>query len=522
MPGVITTIPATIGRFTATPINQNTKRKVAGYARVSTDKEDQATSYEAQVNYYTNYIKSRDDWEFAGLYSDEGISATSIKHREGFKKMINDALAGKIQLIVTKSVSRFARNTVDSLSTIRKLKEHGVEVYFEKENIWTLEATGELLITVLSSLSQEEARSISENVTWGQRRRFAEGKVSIPFGSFLGYDRGEDGNLVINSEQAETVKLIYSLFLSGLSYKAIARELTNRGIKTARGKDKWYGRTICSILTNEKMKGDALLQKNFTVDFLTKKQVKNNGQIPQYYVTGNHEPIISPETFDLVQAEIARRKGLHGHYSGVSIFSCKIKCGECGGWFGAKVWHSTDKYRRVIYQCNNKFAKKCETPHLSEDEIKQIFINAFNRLFADKDNLLEDLKKVKSDICDIGEVEKEKNKYADEMAKIADLTQKCINENARVAQNQAEYQKRYNGLVQKYDAAKLKYDDAVQQIESRRAKSRILDNFIKTLKTQDSVLEEFDEGLWSMTVDYVTVYGKDDIGVMFKNGVEIR
>ena len=227
---IVTTIPATISKYTAAPIDSKAKRKVAGYARVSTDHEDQVSSYAAQVDYYTKYIKGRDDWEFVGIYTDEGISATSVKHRLGFRKMIDDALAGKIQLIVTKSVSRFARNTVDSLTTIRKLKENGVEVYFEKEGIWTFDSSGELLLTVLSSISQEEARSISENTTWGQRKRFADGKVSVAFKYFLGYDRGEDGNLVINPEQAQTVKLIYKLFLSGLSYTAIGKELTKRKV----------------------------------------------------------------------------------------------------------------------------------------------------------------------------------------------------------------------------------------------------------------------------------------------------
>ena len=203
----VTTIPATRSRFTAAPLTERQKRRVAGYARVSTDSDEQFTSYEAQIDYYTNYIKSRDDWEFVKVYTDEGISATSTAHREGFKQMVEDALAGKIDLIVTKSVSRFARNTVDSLTTIRKLKEHGTECYFEKENIWTFDTKGELLITIMSSLAQEESRSISENCTWGQRKRFADGKVTVPFGRFLGYDRGEDGNLVVNEEQAAIVIL---------------------------------------------------------------------------------------------------------------------------------------------------------------------------------------------------------------------------------------------------------------------------------------------------------------------------
>ena len=338
--------PATITKYTAVPIGSKRKRRVAGYARVSTDHEDQVTSYEAQVDYYTNYIKGRDDWEFVAIYTDEGISATNTKRREGFKAMVADALAGKIDLIVTKSVSRFARNTVDSLTTVRTLKEKGVEIYFEKENIWTLDAKGELLITIMSSLAQEESRSISENTTWGQRKRFADGKASVAYKRFLGYDRGPNGGFVVNQEQAKTVKLIYKLFLDGLTCHAIAKELTERKLPTPGGKAVWSQSTVRSILTNEKYKGDALLQKEFTVDFLQKKTKKNEGEVPQYYVEGNHEAIIDPATFDYVQAEMARRMKDKHRYSGVSMFSSKIKCGECGCWYGSKVWHSTDKYRR--------------------------------------------------------------------------------------------------------------------------------------------------------------------------------
>src|SRR5574344_371968 len=227
----VTTIPATISKYTAKPINSKKKRRVAGYARVSTDMEDQQTSYAAQCDYYNNYIQSREDWEFVYLYSDEGISATSTTHRDGFNRMIADVLNGKIDLIITKSVSRFARNTVDSLSTIRKLKENGTECYFEKENIWTFDSKGELLITIMSSLAQEESRSISENCTWGMRKRFADGKVSVPYGRFLGYDRGENGELVVNPKEAEVVRDIYRLFLSGLTPHAIAKILTERGFR---------------------------------------------------------------------------------------------------------------------------------------------------------------------------------------------------------------------------------------------------------------------------------------------------
>ncbi len=517
----VTTIPATISKYTAAPIDSKARRKVAGYARVSTDHEDQVSSYAAQVDYYTKYIKGREDWEFAGMYTDEGISATSVKHRLGFRKMIDDALAGKIQLIITKSVSRFARNTVDSLTTIRKLKENGVEVYFEKEGIWTFDSSGELLLTVLSSISQEEARSISENTTWGQRKRFADGKVSVPFKRFLGYDRGEDGNLVVNPEQAKTVKLIYKLFLSGLSYKAIAKELTNRQIKSPAGKDTWCTSTVKSILTSEKMKGDALLQKKFTVDFLTKKQVKNEGQIPQYYVTANHEAIIDPATFDFVQAEIERRR-TGKKYSGVTIFSNRIKCGECGNWYGTKVWHSTDRYRRVVYQCNHKFEHKCSTPHLVEEEIKLAFVTAFNRLYDGKDDRLAILRLVQEEICDTRLLESEQQKLADEMSVLADMVQNCIGENARIAQNQAEYQERYNDLVSRYEAVKAKHDATVEAIQAKRLKAETLEAFAKALRNRDTALTEFDAGLWGTLVEYMTVYGKGDIGVTFRDGTEIR
>lgn len=248
----IRTIPATKNIFTSTDVAEKCLRKVAAYARVSTDKDDQFSSYEAQIDYYTKYIQSRSDWEFVKVYTDEGITGTSTKYREGFKSMVADALDGKIDLIITKSVSRFARNTVDSLTTIRELKEHGVECYFEKENIWTFDGKGELLITIMSSLAQEERRSISENCTWGQRKRFADGKASIPFGRFLGFERGPHGELVVNPEQAETVKRIYRMYMEGMSMNAICNKLTEDGVTAPGGGKQWYIGAVKSILTNEK------------------------------------------------------------------------------------------------------------------------------------------------------------------------------------------------------------------------------------------------------------------------------
>ena len=352
----VITIPATKSKYTATPLSCKKKRKVAAYARVSTDHEEQQSSYEAQVDYYTTYIQGRDDWEFVSVYADEGITGCNTKKRDGFNSMVEDALAGKIDLIITKSVSRFARNTVDSLTTIRKLKEHGTECYFEKENIWTFDGKGELLLTIMSSLAQEESRSISENCTWGQRKRFQDGKVTVPFGRFLGYDRGEDGNLVLNEDEAQIIRRIYGLFLQGRSPYAIAKVLTSEGIPTPGKKKTWSASTVKSILTNEKYKGDALLQKVYTEDFLTKKKIKNDGQVPQYYVENNHPAIIEPGVFDRVQKLMAVRHPGQNRNSSISPFSSRIKCGECGSWSALM------KNPSLVYEIVNAIVKAIEKP----------------------------------------------------------------------------------------------------------------------------------------------------------------
>lgn len=455
----ITTIPATRSRYTANPIHSRKKRRVAGYARVSTDMADQQTSYAAQCDYYTHYIQNRADWEFVGLYSDEGISATSIRHRTGFNRMIADALAGKIDLIVTKSVSRFARNTVDSLSTIRQLKDNGIECYFEKENIWTFDSKGELLITIMSSLAQEESRSISENCTWGVRKRFADGKVSVPFRRFLGYDRGEDGNLVINEQQAKIVRRIYGLFLQGRSPCQIARLLTEHGVPTPGGKTVWSKTVVRSILTNEKYKGDALLQKVYTTDFLSKKKKKNEGEVPQYYVRGNHEAIIPPAVFDCVQTQMQSRSG-HNRQSSVSIFSGKIKCGDCGSWYGSKVWHSNNPYRKVVWQCNHKFDGDaiCSTPHLDEKTIQKLFIKALHRLGTEKDIVISGLEEIAHTVLQHGAPE---------------------------------------------------------------AQRKMIARFLEELQNLPEITDRFDEDAWYALVDCITVHSRDDVRFTFRNGEEI-
>jgi len=514
--------PATRNVFTAVPFTATKKRRVAAYARVSTDSDEQYTSYVAQVDYYTNYIQNHNDWEFAGIYTDEGITGTSTKKRDGFNRMIADALAGNIDLIVTKSVSRFARNTVDSLTTIRKLKEHGVEVYFEKENIYSLDSKGELLLTIMSSLAQEESRSISENVTWGQRKRFADGKVSMPYKHFLGYRRGENGEPEIVEEEAAAVRKIYRLFLEGKTPFGIAQALMAAGIPSPAGKTKWSTSTVLSILTNEKYKGDALLQKTFCTDFLTKKMKINEGEVPQYYVENSHPAIISAEMFDVVQKELARRKEQKRPHSGSSIFSGKIICGCCGNIYGSKVWHSNDQYRRVVWQCNAKFknAEKCTTPHLTEDQIKDVFVAAMNRLITDRDAVMEDCREIMHLLTDCSEIDADLEKAQTERNILEELLRRLIEQNARETMDQEEYSSRYNSLDERYRQQTERYD----QLEAEKQRRLRLRDDLKqcrdTLKYSD-IVTEFSPDTWYALAECITVYAKDNIQVTFRNGTPI-
>lgn len=257
---------------------ENAKTRVCAYCRVSTDNKEQESSYESQVFYYTNYINSRSDWTLVDIYADDGISGTSTAKREDFKRMIQDCMDGKIDMIITKSISRFARNTLDCLDYVRRLKEKGIAVFFEKENINTLDSKGEVLLSILSSLAQDESRNISENTRWGIVRQFEKGRVLVNTTRFLGYDKNEAGELIINEEEAKIVRRIFREYLEGKSYNAIAKGLMKDGIKTVTGNPKWWDSTISGILENEKYYGDALLQKTITVDFLRHKRVDNKGQ----------------------------------------------------------------------------------------------------------------------------------------------------------------------------------------------------------------------------------------------------
>jgi len=518
----VTVIPALMPQF----VNKKTfiqKKRVAAYARVSTDFEEQQSSYEAQVDYYTRHIQSNENWQFVQVYTDEGVSATSTKGRDGFNRMIADAMDGKIDLIITKSVSRFTRNTVDTLTTVRKLKDKGVEVYFQKEAIYTLDSKGELLITIMSSLAQEESRSISENVTWGVRKRFADGKVSLPYKHFLGYEKGENGLPEIVEKEAETVRLIYRMFLEGKTAGAIARYFNDMGAPTPTGKQSWNPATIKNILKSEKYKGSAILQKTYTTDFLTKKKKVNEGEIQQFYIENSHPAIVPPEVYDMVQYEFQKRKSAKGYMTGHSPFSGRIVCGQCGGFYGSKVWHSNSKYRKVIWQCNHKFTnqEKCTTPHLYEEDIKKAFVDAMNRMIVNKDETLQEYGKIMGRLNDTSALDREDDKLQEKLETVTALLRCCVDENARSALNQAEYTQKYSELKDRFDRVQLDIAAVSNKRMEYAAKRQAIANFIQTLQNQKGLIADFNEELWNGVVEKIIVYANREIEFVFKGWISI-
>ena len=508
----VTTIPAT-RTLTGQPVAKTAKRKVAGYARVSTNEEDQANSYQAQIDYYTQYINGHGEWEMVEVYTDEGISGTSTAKRAGFQRMIADALAGKIDLIVTKSVSRFARNTVDSLTTVRALKEKGVEVFFEKENIWTLDSKGELLITIMSSLAQEESRSISENVTWGKRKAFKDGKVHFPFSSVIGFRKGADGGIEIDPETAPIVERIYREYLEGASTLQIAKALTAEGIPTPRGKTQWQTSTIKSILTNEKYKGDALLQKRFTADFLTKKLVKNEGQVPQYYVEGNHPAIIDPEMWELVQ-HIMKTAPSSGRAD--RTFSRMVFCEHCGGLYGAKTWHSTSKYKRVVWKCNQRYEVEHpgKTPTITDEQLQAAWIDALAELVKRR-NLI-DWEELQTMLADTTEVEAELMVLQGELEVVTELMTRAIEDNKVSVQNQDEYWARYNQLEERYTKTTTKLTAAQELLTRRQACGIELNRMRKAIKGLNPDALEWDEALFHLITEKIVITTRGQIKVDLK------
>ena len=519
---VVKTIPATKPMHSTAFQASTQKRRVAAYARVSTDKEEQESSFEAQVNYYTKLIRSNPEWIFVEVYADEGISGTSTKKREGFTRMIDDALAGHIDLILTKSVSRFARNTVDSLTTVRKLKEKGVEVYFEKENIYTLDSKGELLITIMSSLAQEEARNISENTAWGRRKQFAEGKHSLAYKTFLGYDKGLDGGLVVNEGQAEIVRRIYSEFLSGRTPYMIAKGLTAEGIKPPGGKDGWRSTTIRSILTNEKYYGAAILQKTVKPDVLSPPR-KNTGELPSYYIAEDHEPIVSEEMFRIVGEELKRRSEAEGKAHGVSVFSGRIVCADCGGFYGRKVWHSGSKYASSRWHCNNRFAMKtcCRTPTVKEEDIEAAFIRMFNGIYYSQDLIKENWQACLDAVTDTSELEAELERIMAVCNDLQTLMKNTLIESGKTADASEAKRKyeAYQARLQENAAKMAELEEKISALNSKRIQAK---RYFRTCSGMVGPMVEFDPLAWQAMVDHASMYHDGTITFFLRDGTEKR
>ena len=518
-------IPSMINPITLAPLGEITKKRVAAYARVSTDNEEQATSYDAQVKHYTEFISKKADWEYVKVYADDGISETRTKRRAGFNEMIKDALDGKIDLILTKSISRFARNTLDTISHTRKLRASGVEIYFEKEKLWSLDGKTEFLLTIMASMAQEESRSISQNVTMGKRWGMKEGYVSWAYKNMLGYEK-KDGKIVIVDEEAFLVRRIYRMFLKeGKTCTGIAECLISEGIPTPSGKStKWTKNTVNSILSNEKYKGDALLQKTYTKDYLEHKMVKNEGHLPQYYVENSHPAIIDKEEWEIVQAELIRRKRIGASYSGNSIFASKLVCGDCGGFYGRKIWHSTSKYAKAVYRCNAKYSKEheqCKTPALSEDEIKEKFVKAYNLVMVNKDAVIADIEEVIKLLADTSELDSKIDDLQSKMEVISGLVEKLVRDNARTAQDQMEYAKKYDGLKSQYDAHKESLERALEDRSCKQAKEVMMKAYLADMRNADNYLPEWSDDVWMTMVEKATVNRNKTITFQFTSGKEI-
>lgn len=498
----ITVIDPTIRLGSMEKLNSVKKKKVAAYARVSSEHDEQQQSYEAQVDFYTRFISNNEEWEFVGVYADEGITGTNTKNREGFKRMVADAKAGMIDIILTKSISRFARNTVDTLCTVRELKALGIEVRFEKENIHTLDPKCEVMLTIMSSLAQEESRSISENVQWGKRKSMMDGQVDMPYHSFLGYKKGADGRPEIVPEEAEIVKKIFDWYLSGLNMNTIAKKLEHEGIKSPRGMDKWSVSTIRSMLSNEKYKGDALLQKSITVDYLSKKRKKNEGEMTQYYIRDSHEAIIDRDVFDYTQYELKRREKIKNRIYSKSALSAKVVCGHCGEYYGHKTAHN-DKFHYDLWGCNakHKSRTKCGAPNIKQSDLYSDFILAltYAKEYAEQ-HTLDDAaeRKVHKRL----EYNRQLAEEAVERA-VEELAQQ-VQYNAKNAQDQTLYQKErmlLNERLENRKEAVKQADEAIVLHTAQMIKKKL---FLEAVKDV-TIGTTFTDELFTKTVDHVVV-----------------
>ncbi|TYS69745.1 recombinase family protein [Sutcliffiella horikoshii] len=524
---------ARTGRTEANPDGQ--KKRIAVYARVSTDSEMQASSYDLQVAHYTEYVSKNPSWILADVYADEGISGTSTKNRTEFNRMIQDCEEGRIDYILTKSISRFARNTLDCISVIRKLKgrKNPIGVYFEKENIDTLDSKSELFLTILSSMAQEESRSVSENTKWGVQKRFQQGIVHMPTTFFLGYDTTEDGEIIIDEEQAEVVRRIFREFLEGKGCPRIAKGLTRDGLKTGKGNKTWTSDAVYKILKQEKYQGHCLAQKTVTIDYLTHKRVRNRDIQPQYFVKNTHPAIISEETFEAVQQEIKRRSLMmrdpdnkyRQHFSGHSPFSNQYFCGECGRPVIRRRLTSSrkgEKYYISAWQCRvtagrDPDYKNCKTSYVHETDLENAFMKIMGEMKYNIDDVIEEAKQA---------IEKaslsppEQQRLEELNTQIEAITDRITDLAAKEsATRDAIYDATLRHLIYEQEILQQERDSLEENMQEQLYLEKQLQSLLDLLEITEE-LEDFDVSLFKKLIERGIIYKERIVEFQFKCGVK--
>lgn len=515
--------------------------RIAAYCRVSTLLEQQEGSFEAQVDYYTSKINSNPNWKCAGIFADDGKSATQTNKRDDFNAMIDACLSGKIDLVLTKSVSRFARNTVDALQNIRKLKEKGIPVIFEKEGVNTMESGGELLITILSSQAQEESRNISENTRWGVTRRFENGIVQVNHKKFLGYTKDEDGNLVVVPEEAIIVKRIFREYLEGKSIIKIARGLEADGIRTVTGLDHWHPGTIDKMLSNEKFCGDACMQKTYTVDFLTKKKVKNDGYVRQYYIEDNHEAIIPKELFHQVQEEKLRRASLHksavtrkknkeekekSKYSSKYVLTDLMVCAECGHAYRRQIWSKYGE-KSAVWRCEDRLKQgkksRCQhSPTLKEKQLHDAIMTAINSVVENTGEFIGTFRENVIRVIGNYSTQGVTTEYDEQIEKLQQQMLTLIENNAKQGAISEEFDTEYKQLSERINelkTARIQMVQAKKKAESYKERVEQLDKAITTVNPQ---VREFDQDLVKRLISSIRVHKGMKLEIQFHSGIVVK
>ena len=525
---IVTIIPA---KPTAVQEAMKRKLRVAAYCRVSTEEEEQQSSYEAQCTYYRDKIMSNPEWTLDDIYADEGITGTSTRKRENFNRMIRKCKKKKIDLILTKSISRFARNTLDTIKYTRMLRAMGIGIYFEKENINTLDMDSEMLVTMLGAFAQAESESISRNVAWGKRKAIQDGKIFVNFKQLYGYYLREDGSPGIDIEKAATVKFIYQHYLLGGSLRMIKDRLDDEGILNPKGEPDWKISTIKSILTNEKYCGDVLGQKTFKECVIGGKVQKNNGQLPQVLVQNNHPGIITREMFYEVQEEMKRRTAARSpsaksstgrtSYASKYALSERLVCGECGTLYRRCTWNIRGK-KKIVWRCVSRLdygTKYCkESPTMEETALQRAIMDAVNSAMDSKEELVKGitdtvilvLKPKENAVMSLGEVKRRISELTAEFDRLFDMDG-----------SEEKYQERFSEITQELANLKKQRDEISAQLRNNQAIQGKVNRFASAAERMDHHLNEWDEEFIRQLIHSVEVISADRIRVVLTDGTVI-